>query len=258
MNKRMRRGFVAVSALAALALSSLPALAQGSNLDISVCDPAAGAMLTANPGQPNTYFPLSFSPYVLVGPDSDGTTHGLRITDDGTTTIHGNFGSSSSLQVRVIEEFEWHDNNANGVYEPSSPNNEGEVEDSFNYFAQLGDTTVCYFGETLTFPDAGGSWQAGLNGAKPGIFMPGSVKPGLHYMEENAPNDNALDQATIVGQGPFTLHGVTYQNAIRIKEFSSLEKASNEYKIYAPGVGLLVDDTLQRCTPTSTPGGVCS
>src|SRR5690349_19204040 len=85
MKSRMRRGFVAVSALAALAFGSLPATAQpitSSNLDISLCSPKDHTF-TQNIN--NEFFPLKGVNWTLVGPDADGTTHGLLVTDTGMT-----------------------------------------------------------------------------------------------------------------------------------------------------------------------------
>jgi hypothetical protein len=140
---------------------------------------------------------------------------------------------------------------------------ENLVEISRNYYAQTATGTqpgtVCYFGEDTDIYDGlgndsshivsnSGSWSVADPNNQPGIFMPAAPKSGQHYFEESAP-PIALDQASIVGSGTVSVPFGTFDNAIRVKEFSSLE-SGKEYKNYAPNkVGLLIDDTLLRCVP---------
>ena len=253
---KVSRGLVAVGVLAVSALGLSPAKAATGNLPLSLCSPRLH--FSASPAQPNPYFPLSSAVTgVLVGPDS-GAIHGLDITLGGTRTVAG-------VTTRIVREFEWRDDNANGTQDGVEPT----VEDSENYFAQTNAGTVCYFGESVKhFDDSGavlpkdtsGSWLAGENPPpdcadqgtnQPGIWMPASPKSGMHFQQESAPCV-ALDVAQIVGVGTVTLsNGTSYSNAIRVKEGSLLEKGK-EYKAYAQSVGLIVDDGLELCSVGST------
>jgi hypothetical protein len=259
---------MAVGMLAALALGLTPAKAATGNLPLSLCSPDQD--FVASPGnKANPYFPLTNDlNAVLVGPDGD-ETHGLRMTVEGTFDLY-----SGSLTTRVVREFEWKDKNADGDQDAG----ELSVEDSVNYFAQVGSGpnkgTVCYFGEDVTSYDdngnatnhASGSWRAdvfappvdctdpgpGVNA--PGIFMPVDPKPGMHFQQESAPCV-ALDVAQIVGVGTVKLsNGTSFPNAIRVKEGSLLEKGS-EYKAYTSSPrsarGLIVDDGLELCVVNS-------
>jgi hypothetical protein len=285
MKTSLRRAVVAFAALGALAMASLPATATttpSSNLSTSVCDPRNND-LTGSPSSVNPYFPLSSAlDAVLSGPDTGGQ-HGLVVHFGVPLNPTGNpFVSldvnpsfyGGSFTTGVLEEFEWLDANNDGIWQST----ETPVEDSYNYFAQrTDDKTVCYFGELVYSIDSdgqlsydpSGSWRADTFGNAPGIFMPGSPKSGMHYQEESAPN--AQDFASIVGVGSVTLqNGLTFPNAIRIKETSAIDPSnSKEYKVYSPtGAiqpvgqslnGIVIDDTLQRCLAGTTTGlGRCS
>src|SRR4029450_9508102 len=68
------------------------------------------------------------------------------------------------------------------------------VEDTFDYHAQDNAGNVWYFGEdTFDCEGAGncergeGSWLAGVNGAKAGLFMVADPRSGDGYRQEQAP-----------------------------------------------------------------------
>ena len=49
------------------------------------------------------------------------------------------------------------------------------------------------------FVRASDSWESGVNGAQPGIIMPGNPQPGDVYRQEYYPPGGALDQAHVLG-----------------------------------------------------------
>jgi hypothetical protein len=68
---------------------------------------------------------------------------------------------------------------------------DGEVtEDTLDWYAQDRDGNVWYFGEDTKEYEGGvvvstaGSWEAGVNGAKPGIVMKASPVVGVTYRQE--------------------------------------------------------------------------
>jgi hypothetical protein len=88
-----------------------------------------------------------------------------------------------------------------------------------------------------------GSWQAGVNGARPGIVMKAHPRAGDFYCQEVAPGvaeDRAqilsLDKDRCVPKGCF-------DDALLTKETSPLIPGIDENKYYAPGIGLI--ETLQ-------------
>lgn len=122
------------------------------------------------------------------------------------------------------------------------------VEISENWFAQDRDGTVWYFGElSRDFQDGvpvstAGSWEAGVNGALPGIIMQAQPEPGDTYFQEHAPGV-AEDMASVqsVTWSESTPSG-TYSGVLKTKEWTPLEGGSVEYKYYAPGVGLILEE----------------
>jgi hypothetical protein len=120
------------------------------------------------------------------------------------------------------------------------------AEDTFDWFAQDDLGNVWYFGEDTKEYDAqgnvistAGSWEAGVNGATPGIFMEASPAAGDTYRQEFAAGV-AEDMATISSKSKdVAVPYGTFQNALQTKEFSCLE-AGVDYKYYASGVGLIL------------------
>ena len=118
------------------------------------------------------------------------------------------------------------------------------VEDTFDWYAQDKQGTVWYFGEaTREFKTGGrvstdGSWEAGVNGAQPGIAMPARPRVGERYRQEylaNVAEDigqiSALNETVTVPLG-------TYPECVRTREWSMLESGTSK-KWYARGIGLI-------------------
>jgi len=118
------------------------------------------------------------------------------------------------------------------------------AEDTLDWHAQDKDGNVWYFGENAVEFDAngevvgfGGSWKAGVNGAKPGIIMEAHPQGGDIYRQEFALGA-AEDMAEVLSTyESITVHSVTYNLCLKTKEFSPLEPDAIENKFYAPGVG---------------------
>ena len=121
------------------------------------------------------------------------------------------------------------------------------VEVSENWFAQDKNGDVWYFGEFSQEYQNGspvnsaGSWEAGVNGALPGIIMKANPQPGDVYFQEFSPGI-AQDQAQVMStSGTSTVLQGTYSGVLETKEWTSLEPNSRERKLYAPGIGLILE-----------------
>jgi hypothetical protein len=126
-------------------------------------------------------------------------------------------------------------------------------EDTTDWYSQADDGTVWYFGEaTRTLDSKGrtvsreGSWQAGVNGAKQGIFMPARPRVGATFRQEFY-KGHAEDHFRIV-----TLHGSTstpYRkfrgNAMVTEEWTPLEPDVRDRKYYGRGLGTVREVTLK-------------
>jgi hypothetical protein len=142
------------------------------------------------------------------------------------------------VKTRVIEERETHDGSL--------------VEVSRNYFAidrSTGD--VYYFGEDVDVYEDGkltshpGSWHAGENGAHFGLFMPAKPTRAQKFYQEVAPKV-AMDRCEVVAANETAkVPAGEFQDCIKMEETTPLEPATKEYKLYAKGVGLLMDGDLK-------------
>ena len=91
-----------------------------------------------------------------------------------------------------------------------------------------------------------GSWEAGVDGALPGILMLAEPEKGSRYAQEFAP-DIAEDQARVksLDESVDVEYGDPFDGVLQILEWNPLEPGSKEYKYFVPGVGLVLE------TPTS-------
>jgi hypothetical protein len=130
---------------------------------------------------------------------------------------------------------------------------DGELSEiSRNFFAICEQTnSVFYFGEEVDFYEGGqivghgGAWQAGIDGAAPGISMPGTFLLGSRYYQEIAPGV-AMDRAEHVAMGlTFEVPAGRFTRVVQVKETTPLEPHAREFKLYAPGVGIIVDGVLK-------------
>jgi hypothetical protein len=124
-------------------------------------------------------------------------------------------------------------------------------EDTRDWYAQDKDGNVWYFGEdTKEFLDHGkvsaeGSWEAGVNGAFPGIMMKGDPVPGEPFRQEYG-KGVAEDMGQIVAVNEsVTVPFGTFTGCVRTKEWSLLE-AGTEKKWYAKGIGVVRTESTEK------------
>lgn len=179
----------------------------------------------------NQYFILRPGYRLTLKGVEDGDSVTLLITVlDQTEKVNG-------VQTRVVEERE----SANGEL----------VEVSRNFYAFCPKNgSVFYFGEDVNIYEEGrvvsykGSWRAGENNSEPGLMMPGLALIGSAYYQEMAPQI-AMDRARIVSTGSTVQTPIAvFEHCLVTEETSAVEPDIREYKIYAPGVGLLRDGQL--------------
>lgn len=125
----------------------------------------------------------------------------------------------------------------------------GEVtEDTFDWYAQDVLGNVWYFGEDTKQYEGGqlvgseGSWESGVDGAKPGIVMH-ATQPALAvpYRQEYYACE-AEDQAEVTSLNELvSVPYGTFTGCLKTREFSPLEPEVNEYKYYCTGIGLVLE-----------------
>jgi hypothetical protein len=118
------------------------------------------------------------------------------------------------------------------------------VEDTFDWFAQDDDGNVWYLGEDTAELEDGeiasreGSFEAGVDGAQPGIVMPAHPAAGQHYRQEFLAGQAEDNGAVLSEDEMVEVPAGRYDDAILTKDTNGLEPDAVEYKLYARGVGL--------------------
>ncbi len=152
----------------------------------------------------------------------------------------------AGVETRVIHDIAYEDAECTG--------NLVKIEDTFDWHAQDNAGNVWYFGEdtydcvgTVCTPGPG-SWEAGVNGALPGLYMLAPPRKGDQYYQEFAAGV-AEDQAQVVGDkvsvsvaAPVALFGgFAYQqnfaDCLKTKDYTLLAPGSTEHKFYCPKRG---------------------
>jgi hypothetical protein len=119
------------------------------------------------------------------------------------------------------------------------------IEKTYDWYAQDKEGTVWYFGEDTKEYEEGkvtstkGSWEAGVDGAKPGIIMPAHPKVGQSYHQEYYPGE-AMDLARVLSSNAsITVPYGSFDEVLETKEWTPLEPGFYEKKYYVGGVGPL-------------------
>ncbi len=157
---------------------------------------------------------------------------------------------SVRLVITVLNETRKIGNVETRVVEENESKNGKTIEISRNYFAFCQQTSsIYYFGEEVDIYKDGkidnhsGAWLAeGKN--KAGVIMPGLVLLGSRYYQEIAPGI-AMDRIEIISttEKKETPAG-KFINVLDTEETTPLEPKNKDYKLYAPGIGLIQDGNL--------------
>jgi len=129
------------------------------------------------------------------------------------------------------------------------------IEDTEDWFAQDAGGNVWYFGEdTAECRDGAiagrhGAWEAGVDGAQPGIVMLGRPRIGDYYRQEFYAGQ-AEDVARVRELEATLEHdGQVYRDVLVTEDFTALEPGHLEHKSYAPDVGLIQERDARRGEP---------
>ena len=179
----------------------------------------------------NPYFPLTpGTTYVYEGETSDGREHSEDQVTSDTKEVLG-------VTCVVV----WNRATLDGEL----------IEETYDWYAQDKDGNVWYFGEdTKEYKNGAvvsteGSWEAGVDGALPGIIMEADPQVGDVYRQEYYEGE-AEDMAGILSlTETATVPYGSYTDALMTKEWTPLEPALVEHKYYAQGVGLVLETIVQ-------------
>jgi hypothetical protein len=180
----------------------------------------------------NTYFILEPGyELVLEGVEGEDTARVIITVLDETKVV-------GDVETRVVEEKEI----VNGQV----------VEISRNFYAICTRTnSVFYFGEEVDIYEGGkvvshgGKWRADSEGSSPGLVMPGTILLGARYYQEMAPG-TAMDRAEMLGNTEIVeTPAGSFDDCLKVEETTPLEPDDRDYKYYAPGIGLIMDEDLR-------------
>jgi hypothetical protein len=189
---------------------------------------------------PKELVTIGESPYFILKP-------GFRLT------LEGKEGSSVvRLVITVLDETKKLGGTLTRIVEERELKDGVPIEISRNYFAINSRTKdVYYFGEEVDMFKHGkltgheGAWAHGSNGAHFGLMMPGTPVVGLRHFQELAP-EVAMDRAEIVSVSErVTTKAGVFEGCLKTKETTPLEMFAKEYKLYARGVGLIREGSLE-------------
>lgn len=187
------------------------------------------------------------NPYFVLKP-------GYQLTLEGKES-----GKAVQLVITVLNETKTVGGVETRVVEERESSSGSPREVSRNYYAISARTNdVFYFGEDVDMYKRGkivgheGVWQHGSNAARFGLMMSGTPSVGSRYYQEQAPGV-AMDRAEIVSltERATTPAGV-FDRCLKTKETTPLEFLSRGFKLYAPGVGLIKDGSLELVSKSWT------
>ena len=125
-------------------------------------------------------------------------------------------------------------------------------ERTSDWYAQDAAGNVWYYGEATAELDAAGkvtstegSWQAGVHGARAGIYMPAHPRPGQSGRQEYY-RGQAEDQFRVVSLSARVRTAAASSNrALLTKEFTRLEPGVLDHKYYVRGIGTVLEQTVR-------------
>jgi hypothetical protein len=224
MARKLLAGLAAV-AIATAAVGIVAASSRMTTTATPVFDPDDFVSVIDNP-----YFPLPVGRTLTYTGIKDGQTQRdvVTVTDQKKVIL--------GVTATVVSDVADH----NGTI----------LEKTSDWYAQDEQGNVWYLGEdTVAFlahgkTDTSGSWQAGIDGAVPGIIMLADPQIPDAYRQELLTGE-AEDTAWVVDRG--TTVTVPYgkvKNVLTTLEATRLDPGAYDQKVYAPGIGIVLEQAL--------------
>jgi hypothetical protein len=124
------------------------------------------------------------------------------------------------------------------------------VEFTYDWYAQDREGNVWYFGENTAEYEDGkvvsreGSWEAGVDGARPGIIMNADPQVTDSYRQEFFKGEAEDMYWVVATQGSVKVPFGRFDDVVHTLEWNPLEPKIIGEKYYAPGVGLVFERAL--------------
>lgn len=126
------------------------------------------------------------------------------------------------------------------------------VERTRDWYAQDRRGNVWYLGEATAEigPDGGvvsreGSWQAGVDGARAGIFMPAHPHPGQTGIQEMYEGEAEDHFRVLSREARVETPAASSRHALMVREWTPLEPGAIDRKLYVKGVGLALEKAVK-------------
>jgi hypothetical protein len=233
MSRRLLVALVAAAVTVLCVNESWLSKARGASSDYApVLDPANFVTVIDNP-----YFPLPVGRTLVYQGTKDGQTQIDTVTVTNQTKV------ILGITTTVVSDVATHDGTL--------------LEKTFDYYAQDKQGTVWYLGEDTTAylangkTDTSGSFQAGVRGAQPGIIMEANPQIPDAYRQEFLVGE-AEDTAWVVERGgTVTVPYGKLRNTLVTLEATRIEPGAYDQKIYAPGIGIVLEQALTGSPETA-------
>ncbi len=226
MMKKLLTVLSAISVTGVIAAATRASNAPASGTDYEpVLDPANFVSVIDNP-----YFPLPVGRTLVYEGVKDGQSQvDTVIVTNQTRVIEG-------ITARMVSDVSTHDGTL--------------LEKTFDFYAQDKQGNVWYLGEDTTAflangkTDTSGSWMAGVNDAEPGLIMEANPQIPDAYRQEFLAGQ-AEDTAWVVELGgAVTVPYGKVRNTLKTLEATRIEPGSYDLKVYAPGIGIVLEQSL--------------
>ena len=223
-----------IAKLAATVLAALAGIASGQGagaLDTASCVlPRGSEKVNLDPATFTTridspWWPMRPGSRWVYETDPEGTRQRVVVTVSRQTKRIAN-----GVTARVVHDV---------VTEDDEP-----VEVTEDWYAQDACGNLWYLGEdTREYENGKVSsrrvWEAGVDGAQPGVIMPAKPRPGMRYRQEHYAG-HAEDRASILSRAeqvevPYGFFGKG--RIVMTRDVNPLEPKVLEFKFYARGVG---------------------
>ncbi len=174
----------------------------------------------------NKYFKLTpRTKWIYEGKTEEGLERIEYYVLDETKTVMG-------VTARVVWDRVWLDGDL--------------IEETFDWYSQDKEGNVWYFGEETyevfqgEIQNTNGAWEAGIDGALPGIYMKASPKIGDSYYQEYYEGEAedrgdvlSLTENVKVPMGSFA-------NCLKTRDYTLLDPGADEHKYYCIETGNVV------------------
>jgi hypothetical protein len=241
VNAKTRTGIALGLVAAAVALAACGSDGNGDSTGTTAGDstlPVESEQVNLNPADftteiDNPYWPMKVgSRWVYREEDPEGALRVVVTVTDRTKRI------ANGIEARVVHDV---------VSQDGEP-----IEVTDDWYAQDSDGNVWYLGEATAEYENGkvvtreGSFEAGVDGAQPGIIMPADPEPGLTYRQEYY-EGQAEDFATVLDlTSTETVPFGTFESLLRTEDVNPLgDPKQVENKFFAEGVGPILTVSLE-------------